>query len=122
MDDSFTAEIKAKLISIGSVRLDPALELPEYVGRSTAGPCAGGRSVFFTADSRRVRLSIRDNSPLFIRPEGDGVAIFHDGSLVATGMLETVGAHCPPSGIYPRYQNGVFSTVRSARFTEFRVR
>ncbi|QXO93974.1 radical SAM protein [Methanospirillum purgamenti] len=95
MDDSFTAEIKAKLISIGSVRLDPALELPEYVGRSTAGPSAGGRSVFFTADSRRVRLSIRDNSPLFIRLEGEGVAIFHDGSLVATGMLEPVGAHCP---------------------------
>jgi len=95
MDDSFTAEIKAKLISIGSVRLDPALERPEYVGRSTAGPGAGGRSVFFSADSRRVRLSIRDNSPILMRSDGDGVIIEHEGFFIARGFIEPVGAHCP---------------------------
>ena len=92
---SLTPEIKAELISIGGIRVHPDLMLPEYIGRSTAGPGAGGRSVFFTSDGRRVRLSIRDNSILLIRPDDDGVVIEKNGIVIAEGDIERVCAHCP---------------------------
>lgn len=95
MTRRLTAEKKAELISIGGVRLDPELFLEKYIGRSTAGPGAGGRSVFFFSDERRVRLSIRDESILFMRPEGDEVVIEKDGEVIAAGIIEPVGAHCP---------------------------
>jgi len=86
---------KAKLISIGHAKVDPELQTEEYVGRSTAGPGAGGRSVFFTDGKRRVRLSIKNESPLRIRKENGGVVIEINGEILAEGSLEPVGAHCP---------------------------
>jgi biotin synthase-related radical SAM superfamily protein len=68
---------------------------PEYIGRSTAGPGAGGQSIFFSSDGKRVRLSLRDNSPLFMRPEKDGVVIEKNGITIVEGDIEPVGAHCP---------------------------
>lgn len=109
MSQYLTSEKKAECISIGSVRLDPALEIPEYIGRSTAGPGAGGRSIFFLSDNRRVRLSIRDTSPLSIRPDGDGVVIEHNGTLVASGSIEPVGAHCPHQAYITISERCVFS-------------
>ena len=90
-----TTSEKAILISIGHVRVDMALQTPEYIGSSTAGPGAGGRSVFFTAGGRRVRLSIREESPLLMKPSGDGVVIEKDGHIIMEGYIERIGSHCP---------------------------
>ena len=90
-----TTTEKALLISIGHARVDKALQTPEYTGSSTAGPGAGGRSIFFTAGGRRVRLSIREESPLLIKPAEDGVVIEKDGKIFLEGDLEQIGSHCP---------------------------
>ena len=95
MTGRLTPEIKAELISIGGIRVHPALKLPEYIGRSTAGPGAGGQSVFFSSDGKRVRLSLRDDSILLMRPEKEGVVIEKNGEIIAEGDIEPVGAHCP---------------------------
>jgi biotin synthase-related radical SAM superfamily protein len=96
---SITTELtpwdKAVLISIGHAIVDDDLQTEEYVGKSTAGPGAGGRSVFFTDGKRRVRLSIRKESPLKIRKGNDGVTIERNGEVLAEGALEPVGFHCP---------------------------
>lgn len=65
------------------------------MGSSTAGPGAGGKSVFFTAGGRRVRLSIREESPLLIKPAYDGVVIEKEGQIIVQGDLEPIGSHCP---------------------------
>ncbi|HWQ67145.1 MAG TPA: radical SAM protein [Methanospirillum sp.] len=90
-----TARTKAELLSIGHAQVDPALQTPEYVGSSTAGPGAGGRSVFFSAGGRRVRLSIRPESPLHISAQDEEVVIEKDGVIIAEGELERIGSHCP---------------------------
>lgn len=95
MKGELTPELKADLIQIGGICIDPALQSPEYIGRSTAGPGAGGRSVFFKADDRRIRLSIKDKSILYMRPQGDGVVIEKNGEVITSGEIEIIGAHCP---------------------------
>ncbi len=95
MTGNLTAERKAELISIGTVTVDKDLKLPEYIARSTAGPGAGGQSVFFAADNRRVRLSIRDESRLHMKTDGDQVILEKDGIGIARGVIESAPAHCP---------------------------
>lgn len=90
-----TTRDKALLISIGHATVDAALQRPEYVGSSSAGPGAGGRSIFFSSGGKRVRLSIRQESPLTVSPASDGVMVEKDGELIAEGHLEPVGSHCP---------------------------
>jgi biotin synthase-related radical SAM superfamily protein len=93
--NELTLNEKALLISIGHAQVDMALQIPEFIGSSTAGPGAGGRSVFFTAGGRRIRLSIREKSPLLIKPSDDGVVIEKDGQIIVEGDLERIGSHCP---------------------------
>ena len=90
-----TSRDKALLISIGHARVDESLQTPDYVGSSSAGPGAGGRSVFVTSGGKRIRLSIRQESPLSVKPGGAGVIIEKDGDILAEGSLEPVGSHCP---------------------------
>lgn len=90
-----TSRDKALLISIGHAKVDESLQTPENVGCSSAGPGAGGRSIFFTSGGKRIRLSIRQESPLSIRPDGDGVIIEKEGVVIAEGDLERIGSHCP---------------------------
>jgi biotin synthase-related radical SAM superfamily protein len=92
---SITPEMKAFLISIGSVSVDPSL-IPRARG-STAGPGAGTSSVFFRSGETRVRLSIRENSPLSIQKDEDegSVALFYMGKKLVEGKLEPALAHCP---------------------------
>jgi len=82
---SFTPEMKAFLISIGSVSIDPSL-IPQVRG-STAGPGAGTSSVFFRSGEKRVRLSIKTDSPLSIQKvEGEGdVGVFYQGKELVRG-------------------------------------
>lgn len=87
------AEIKATLISIGSLDIDASL-----IGRltvPTAGPGAGGRSVFFSSGRHRVRLGINPDSPLQAVADGDEIVILKGGKEFVRGRIEEELIHCP---------------------------
>ena len=85
-------ETKARLIAVGTVRL----EEPQQEGRaSTAGPGAGGQSIFFQSGPHMVRLSVTADSPLRLESRPDGEAIVQDGREVACGRLVPPLLHCP---------------------------
>ncbi len=85
-------ETKAQLLSVGSVQLAS----PHACGRdSTAGPGAGGQSVFFQSGSQLVRLSVAESSQLHLESREDGVAVIMDGREVARGQLVEPLLHCP---------------------------
>ncbi len=87
------AEIKAQLISIGSVDVDESLL--SRPSASSAGPGTGQKSVFFKSGGHRVRLEISKESPLKIKnANGDFVILKNDKEL-ARGELEPILAHCP---------------------------
>ncbi|MDD3372343.1 MAG: radical SAM protein [Methanoculleus bourgensis] len=90
-----TPEKKAYLVSIGSASIDEALGAGLIPTTATAGPGAGGSSVFIRSGDRRVRLSINPGSPLRVVPDGDGVAVVRDGETVVRGRLEPPLCHCP---------------------------
>lgn len=103
-----TPELKAFLISIGSVSIDSFL-ISRARG-STAGPGAGTSSMFFRSGEKRVRLSINKDSPLSIqKAEGDGnVALFHEGKELARGKLEPAPAHCPEQAFITLCEKCIF--------------
>lgn len=103
-----TPELKAFLISIGSVSVDNSL-IPRARG-STAGPGAGTSSVFFRVGERRVRLSVNKNSSLLIQAAGnDGtVALLHKGEELARGKLEPAPAHCPDQAFITLSEKCIF--------------
>jgi len=103
-----TSEMKAFLISIGSVSIDPSI-IPRSLG-STAGPGAGTGSVFFRSGEKRVRLSIKKDSPLSIlKVEGEeNVALFHEGKELVRGKLEPAPAHCPDQAFITLCEKCVF--------------
>lgn len=103
-----TPEMKAFLISIGSVSVDSSL-IPRARG-STAGPGAGTSSVFFRSGEKRVRLSINKDSPLSIlKVEGEGnVGIFYQGKELVRGKLEPAPAHCPHQAFITLCERCVF--------------
>lgn len=85
-------ETKARLIAVGTVRL----EEPQQEGRaSTAGPGAGGQSIFFQSGPHMVRLSVTADSLLRLESRPDGEAIVQDGREVARGRLVQPLLHCP---------------------------
>lgn len=87
-------ETKALLLSFGTVQLS----VPKVGGRvSTAGPGAGGQSVFFQSGERMVRLSVVQHSPLRLEPrEGeDACAIMLGDREVAQGRQVQPLLHCP---------------------------
>jgi biotin synthase-related radical SAM superfamily protein len=103
-----TLETKAFLISIGSVSVDSSL-IPRARG-STAGPGAGTSSVFFKSGEKRVRLSIKNDSPLSIQKvENEGnVALFYEGKELARGKLEPALAHCPEQAFITLCERCIF--------------
>ncbi len=85
-------ETKALLLSVGTVQLSR----PHTGGEiSTAGPGAGGKSVFFQSGSRMVRLSVVASSPLHLETRPDGVIILLEGKEIARGKLVEPLLHCP---------------------------
>ncbi|MDD1674864.1 MAG: radical SAM protein [Methanomicrobiales archaeon] len=87
--------LKARLLERGTARVT-GVPVDAFVGRSTAGPSAGGEgSVFFSVDGKRVRLSLDRNSPVEILHEGCGSAVLRIGDQDVRGVLEPVGLHCP---------------------------
>jgi biotin synthase-related radical SAM superfamily protein len=85
-------ETKALLLSVGTVQLAE----PCAGGRaSTAGPGAGGQSVFFQSGPHIARLSVTESSPLRLERREDGVVILMDGQEIARGRLVEPLLHCP---------------------------
>jgi biotin synthase-related radical SAM superfamily protein len=85
-------ETKALLLSVGTVQLDQPLES----GRaSSAGPGAGGQSIFFQSGPHLVRLSVIASSPLRLAQSGSEAALLLEGREVARGRLVQPLLHCP---------------------------
>lgn len=85
-------ETKAQLLAVGTVQL---ARPPTGSQVSTAGPGAGGQSVFFQSGLRMVRLSIVASSPLRLESRPEEVAILRDGMEIACGQLVDPLLHCP---------------------------
>lgn len=86
-------KIKAELLSLGKIDVEPSLLPPPRV--STAGPGMGIQNIFFSSGGLRVRLEVNENSPLKMRRKGDHVAVIRDEQEIAEGIIEEVVAHCP---------------------------
>jgi len=85
-------ETKALLLSFGTVQAP----VPRPGGQvSTAGPGAGGQSVFFQSGERLVRLSVAMNSPLRLEMRGNGCAIMLGEQEIASGQQVMPLLHCP---------------------------
>lgn len=95
MNHDLTAESKAYLVSIGSVAVDDALLTGGLKTSATAGPGAGGSSIFLSSGGHRVRLSINPASPLRVVPREGDVAIVQGDAITASGRLERPLCHCP---------------------------
>ena len=95
MDKELNANIKAALLSIGSAQVDKSLLPDQLKSKATAGPGAGGASIFLKSGNRRVRLTINDASPLRVVPEDESVVVIKGDDVIARGVLERPLCHCP---------------------------
>lgn len=87
------AQIKAELISIGAIDIDPSI-----LGRltiPTAGPGAGGKAFFFQSGGHRVRLVVDDGSPLRAVKDNGEIVIIKGGKEFVRGTIEEELIHCP---------------------------
>jgi biotin synthase-related radical SAM superfamily protein len=87
------AEIKAELLALGKVDVEPSLLPPP--SRSTAGPGTGLKSIFFKSGIHRVRLEINSDSPLKMVQQNGDVVILKDNKELVRGKIEPVVSHCP---------------------------
>lgn len=88
-------EIKATLVSVGCADIDEGLLKKTTTTTPTAGPGAGGESIFFRSGGHRVRLSINRNSPLKLIKDGEDEVILRDGVEIVRGDIEDAPTHCP---------------------------
>lgn len=95
MDIELNATNKAELISIGNVQVDKSLLPNQLKSKATAGPGAGGSSIFLRSGNRRVRLTINDLSPLRAVPDDEHVVVMKGDDVIARGVLERPLCHCP---------------------------
>jgi biotin synthase-related radical SAM superfamily protein len=85
-------ETKALLLCVGTVQLAD----PHAGGQaSTAGPGAGGQSVFFQSGPHTVRLSVAQSSPLCLEGRAEDATILKDNREIARGRLIEPLLHCP---------------------------
>lgn len=95
MDKKLDSNIKADLLSIGSAQVDKSLLPYKLKSTATAGPGAGGSSIFLKSGNRRLRLTINDLSPLSVVPDDEHVVVMKDDDVIARGVLESPLCHCP---------------------------
>ena len=123
-------ETKAFLISIGTIQ---PMQPNETGQISTAGPGAGGQSVFFQSGNRMVRLSVVPGSPLRLVPIESGCTILMEDREIACGRLVEPLLHCPEQAYItisescifdckfcavPKLQGGVKSPMRVRQMVE----
>ncbi|TGC09859.1 radical SAM protein [Methanolobus halotolerans] len=99
-------ETKARLISAGSVDMDP--ELVTWLTVPTAGPGAGNMAFFFCSEGHRVRLAIKKDSPLKAWMEGGQLVITKDGMELARGSIEPELIHCPDQAFITMCEKCIF--------------
>jgi biotin synthase-related radical SAM superfamily protein len=88
-------KLKALLLEKGGVRVEGEA-VNGFLARSTAGPGAGGLgSLFFTTEEGRVRLSLREESPVTLLHHGQGRVTLRVAGEVVEGRLERPALHCP---------------------------
>ncbi len=85
-------ETKARLLYVGTVQVAKPCANGQA---STAGPGAGGQSVFFQSGPHLVRLYVAESSPLRLESREEGAAILEDGRVIARGRLVEPLLHCP---------------------------
>lgn len=85
-------ETKALILSIGTVELS----IPAALGQaSTAGPGAGGQSIFFRSGNHLARLSVVERSNLRLEERVQCAALLLKGEEIARGQLIEPLFHCP---------------------------
>jgi biotin synthase-related radical SAM superfamily protein len=102
------AHRKARLISNGKILVPRGIRLPVLMSRSTAGPGAGGHSLFFKIGDSLVRLEVvrEGSAPLVLgmddvrdrggAQEGGPYYILQRGKRIAEGVgLLQAGMHAP---------------------------
>ncbi len=99
-------ETKAKLLSIGSVDMDPAIL--DWVTIATAGPGAGNLAFYFSTGGHRVRLSIKQSSPLKAEMEKGELIIRENGTEIIRGEIEEELIHCPDQAFITMCEKCVF--------------
>ncbi len=99
-------EIKAQLISIGSVNMDPSLIRRLTI--PTAGPGAGNVAFFFNSGGHRVRLAVRKDSPLQAGMEDGELVIRKDGTELVRGGIEPELIHCPDQAFITMCEKCIF--------------
>ncbi|WP_340820400.1 radical SAM protein [Methanolobus sp. WCC4] len=100
------AETKAQLISVGSVKMDPSLI--HWLTIPTAGPGAGNVAFFFNSEGHRVRLAVKETSPLEAKMEDGELVIRKDGIEIARGSIEEELIHCPDQAFITMCEKCVF--------------
>lgn len=89
---------KARLLSRGRILVPHTIRLPVLLSRSTAGPGAGGHSLFFCIGGSVIRLEVvRDgNAPLRLDERSGRYIILEGKRVVADGVgLAPAGLHAP---------------------------
>jgi len=86
-------EIKATLISIGSIKIDTSLV--KRLTIPTAGPGAGRKAIFIKSVGHRVRLTINSDSEIEAVAKGDEIIVLKDGKEFLHAELEEELIHCP---------------------------
>ncbi len=104
-----TPEEKAFLISIGSVELDESILAHVEMTSATAGPGAGGTSIFIRSGDNRVRLTVKDHSPLKVVLDDDSVLLLHNGEPFIRGSLERPLCHCPEQAYITVSESCIFN-------------
>jgi biotin synthase-related radical SAM superfamily protein len=99
-------ETKAKLISIGSVDMDPGIL--DWVTIATAGPGAGNLAFYFNSEGHRVRLAIKQSSPLKAEMEAGILIIKENDTEVVRGKIEEELIHCPDQAFITMCETCIF--------------
>ncbi len=84
--------VKAYLLSVGTIEIRSPLSFGQP---STAGPGAGGQSIFFSSGGRMARLSVVKDSRLRLERQGADAVIFQGDREIARGRLAEPLLHCP---------------------------
>lgn len=113
---------KARLLSAGRLLVPRGLRLPVLLSRSSAGPGAGGSSLFFRARGHLVRLEVvrQGEAPLELRERQGRFDILHDGRvLVRDVQLLSAGFHAPGQAFVNLHNSCrfrcAFCTISSSR-------